>query len=147
MPQQIKQPSMRRLIMRLLKLVRMIHFSIKTPQWITIYSAKAKRKKARTKHHNWLHTQLVQRSSCFFALVMFQKCSVFTSQSQTEDREGRKHLLPVEEVHSQKTNSDFTQRQLRVVLHRNSGRQQQGGVCWSGSIYFGSLWLPPACSL
>lgn len=37
---------MRRLIMRLLKLVQMIHFSIKTPQWIkTIYSAKAKRKK------------------------------------------------------------------------------------------------------
>lgn len=49
------------------------------------------------------------KGAVVFALVMFQKLSVFTSQFQTEDQEGRKHLLPVEEVHFQKTNSDFTQ--------------------------------------
>ena len=46
------------------------------------------------------------KGAVVFALVMFQKCSVFPSQFQTVDREGRKHLLPVEEVHFQKTDSD-----------------------------------------
>lgn len=39
------------------------------------------------------------KGAVVFARAMFQKCSVFTSQLQTEDQEGRKHLLPVEEVH------------------------------------------------
>lgn len=44
------------------------------------------------------------KGAVVFAPAMFEKCSVFTSQFQTEDREGRKHLLPVEEVRFQKTN-------------------------------------------
>ena len=58
---------------------------------------------------------------------MFQKRSVFTSQFQTEDREGRKHLLPVEEVHFQKTNADFTQRRPGPLHAENSGLEQRGG--------------------
>lgn len=99
-------------------------------QWIKIiYSApKVKAKEnACTKHHHRAHTLPVQRSSCF-ALVMFQKCSVFTSQFQTEDREGRKHLLPVEEVHFQKTNSDFTQRQLGLRRSEDSGLELEDSV-------------------
>lgn len=71
------------------------------------------------------------KGAVVFALVMFQKCSVFTSQFQTEDREGRKHLLPVEEVHFQKTNSDFTQRQLGLLYTKtvdSSSERPRGSV-------------------
>lgn len=64
------------------------------------------------------------KGAVVFALVMFPKCSVFTSHFQTEDREGRKHLLPVEEVHFQTTNSDFTQRQLGPLYDKNSEIEQ-----------------------
>lgn len=43
-------------------------FSNKTPQWIkTIYSVPVVKAngKACTKHYNWPHTRLIQRSSCF----------------------------------------------------------------------------------
>lgn len=66
------------------------------------------------------------KGAVVFAPVMFQKRSVFTSQFQTVDREGRKHLPPVEEVHFQKTNADFTQRQQGSALHHNSGLEQRG---------------------
>ena len=55
------------------------------------------------------------KEAVVFALIMFPKCSVFASHFQTGDWEGRKHLLPVEEVHFQKTNSGFTQRQLGLL--------------------------------
>lgn len=48
------------------------------------------------------------KGAVVFARAMFQKCSVFTSQFQTEDQEGRKHLLPVEEVHFQKQTQTYT---------------------------------------
>lgn len=71
------------------------------------------------------------KGAVVFALVMFQKCSVFTSQFQTEDREGRKHLLPVEEVHFQKTNADFTQRQpgqLYTITVDSSNQRLRGSI-------------------
>lgn len=95
--------------------------------------------------------QLARHCACtkeqlFFALVMFQKCSVFTSQFQTEDLEGRKHLLPVEEVHFQKTNSDFTQRQLGLFYTKtvdSSSKKPRGRIYWYSSVYFGILSVPP----
>ncbi len=64
------------------------------------------------------------KGAVVFALVMFQKCSVFTSQFQTVEREERKHLLPVEEVHFQKTNADFSQNQQGPLHTKNSGLEQ-----------------------
>lgn len=86
------------------------------------------------------------KGAVVFALVMFLKCSVFTSQFQTEDWEGRKHLLPVEEVHFQKTNADFTQRLLGLLYTEtvDSGGERQRLL---NSIYFGNLRIPPASSL
>lgn len=49
------------------------------------------------------------KAAVVYGLVMFPKCSVFDWLFQTGDWEGRKHLLPVEEVHFQKTTSDFLQ--------------------------------------
>lgn len=66
------------------------------------------------------------KGAVVFALVMFPKCSVFTSQFQTEEREGRKHLLPVEEVHFQKTNSHFTQRQLGPLYTKTVDFSSEG---------------------
>lgn len=117
-------------------------FLNKTTKWIkTIYSAPEVRanEKACTKHYNWPHTRLVQRSSCF-ALVMLQKCSVFTSQFQTEDREGRKHLLPVEEVHFQRTNSDSTHRQLDFSTPKQCTRS--GSAVFAGSCQPKHMYWP-----
>lgn len=77
-------------------------------------------------------TLSLYKGAVVFALVMFQKCSVFTSQFQTADREGRKHLLPVEEVHFLKTNADFTQNQLVLLYTKTVDSSSQGP---RGSVY------------
>lgn len=65
------------------------------------------------------------KGAVVFARAMFQKCSVFTSHFQTEDQEGRKHLLPVEEVHFSKTNADLHCRASRPAARPSvySGRE------------------------
>jgi len=65
------------------------------------------------------------KGAVVFALVMFQKCSVFTSQFQTVDRQGRKHLLPVEEVHSQINKFRLHTETGRPTLHQNRGPEQR----------------------
>lgn len=59
------------------------------------------------------------KGAVVYGLVMFPKCSVFDWLFQTGDWEGRKHLLPVEEVHFQKTTSDPSKR-IQPSLHQNS---------------------------
>lgn len=118
----------------------MIRTPIKTTQWIKNKLPGAQGESERESLHKAFGPTLGSyKGAVVFALVMFQKCSVFTSQFQTEDREGRKHLLPVEEVHFLENKRRLHTETARLAVHQNSKLEQARGRKGSGGIYFGNL--------
>lgn len=139
------------LIRLLLKHVEMIHSQIWSPPWTkTIYSGPAVRAngKARTKHHNWPRAGLVQRSSCFcsshVSLVLSIHLTVSTREpggKETPPRLLRKFIFSKQTQTSHRGSSGPT--------HTETAHSSSEGPRGSfyRSIYFGNLWIPPACSL
>lgn len=97
-----------------------------------------------TKHYNWPYTWPIQRSSCFCSNHVSEVLSIRLALSN-RDWEGRKHLLPVEEVHFRKTNSDFAQKlldQLQTKTEQSGSKRLSDNFYWNNNIHFDKLQIP-----